>query len=154
MRWDRTGMIVRILKERQYEILVDGSRRVTVRNRRHLRKIEKPVEDREDEMNEMEEEDEYENDATGDPAENPTPAPTSTPEPPEPAPEMDPTPAPAVTPEPVPEVDPAPAPAPIPATDDDWTVVRRSSRQRREPERLVVKHGKTYVDTEEGRGEG
>ena len=37
-------MIMRILKERQYKILVDGSQRLTLRNR----KIEKPVEETED----------------------------------------------------------------------------------------------------------
>ena len=31
-RWDRTGVIIRVLRDRQYEILVDGSRRLTVRN--------------------------------------------------------------------------------------------------------------------------
>ena len=31
-RWDRTGVIMRVLKDRQYKILVDGSRRLIVRN--------------------------------------------------------------------------------------------------------------------------
>merc|ERR1712239_61290 len=55
-RWDKTGVVMKILRERQYEILVDGSRRLTVRNRRHLRKVEAPVEtreDKEDEKNEV-----------------------------------------------------------------------------------------------------
>ena len=39
IRWDRTGKITGILRDRQYTVLVDGSRRITVRNRRHLRKI-------------------------------------------------------------------------------------------------------------------
>ena len=46
-RWDKTGVIMRVLKDRQYEILVDGSMRLTVRNRRHLRKVEKPAEEAE-----------------------------------------------------------------------------------------------------------
>ena len=38
-------MVTKILRDRQYEILMDGSHRLTVRNRRHLRKVEKPVEE-------------------------------------------------------------------------------------------------------------
>ena len=39
IRWDKTGKITGILRDRQYTILVDGSRQITVRNRCHLRKI-------------------------------------------------------------------------------------------------------------------
>ena len=38
-RWHNTGLIVEVLPHRQYRVLVDGSRRVTLRNRRFLRKI-------------------------------------------------------------------------------------------------------------------
>ena len=39
-RWDKAGRITGILRDRQYTVLVDGSRCITVRNRCHLRKIE------------------------------------------------------------------------------------------------------------------
>ena len=45
IRWDKTGMVMKKLRDRQYKIIMDSSRRVTVRNRRHLRKVEKPVEE-------------------------------------------------------------------------------------------------------------
>ena len=38
-RWDRTGQIVEVLPDRQYMIKVDGSGRVTKRNRKFLRKV-------------------------------------------------------------------------------------------------------------------
>ena len=38
-RWDRTGKIVEKLPYRQYKVKMDGSNRVTLRNRRFLRKI-------------------------------------------------------------------------------------------------------------------
>ena len=38
-RWDKTGIIVEKLAFRQYKVLMDGSRRVTLRNRKFLRKI-------------------------------------------------------------------------------------------------------------------
>ena len=41
IRWDKTGMVMKKLRDRQYKIVMDSSRRVTVRNRRHLRKVEK-----------------------------------------------------------------------------------------------------------------
>ena len=37
--WDKTGMIMKMLWDRQYEILMDGSRCISVSNRRHLRKV-------------------------------------------------------------------------------------------------------------------
>ena len=37
-RWNTTGKIISILPERQYKIRVDGSRRITLRNRRFLKK--------------------------------------------------------------------------------------------------------------------
>ena len=38
-KWDRSGRVTKVLGNRQYKILMDGSRRVTMRNRRHLRRI-------------------------------------------------------------------------------------------------------------------
>merc|ERR1712082_3042 len=170
-RWDKTGVVMKILRDRQYEILVDGGRRLTVRNRRHLRKVEAPVEDKKDDLGEMEEDDEDEDEAPetlpetlgGDPAEDPLPTVAPTPVPvltPGPTPEVAPAPAPVVIPGPVPEADPIPAPAPAPApipaaapapaTGDEWTEVRRSTRHRQEPNRLVVKPGKTYSNVVKG----
>ena len=39
-RWHNTGVIAEVLPHRQYRVIVDGSRRVTLRNRRFLRKID------------------------------------------------------------------------------------------------------------------
>ena len=39
LRWDRTGTISEALPNKQYRVLVDGSRRSTLKNRRFLRKI-------------------------------------------------------------------------------------------------------------------
>ena len=39
LKWMNTGTIVETLPHRQYRVLVDGSRRVTLRNRRFLHKI-------------------------------------------------------------------------------------------------------------------
>ena len=38
-KWDKTGRVVEDLVNRQYEIMMDGSRRITLRNRQHLRRI-------------------------------------------------------------------------------------------------------------------
>eukprot|EP00112_Aurelia_sp_Birch-Aquarium-sp1_P001604 Seg1173.18 transcript_id=Seg1173.18/GoldUCD/mRNA.D3Y31 product="putative protein K02A2.6" protein_id=Seg1173.18/GoldUCD/D3Y31 len=38
-RWEKTGRVVEALDNRQYRIKVDGSNRITLRNRRFLRKI-------------------------------------------------------------------------------------------------------------------
>ena len=40
-RWTKSGIVVEILPHRQYHIRMDGSGRVTLRNRRFLKKIEK-----------------------------------------------------------------------------------------------------------------
>ena len=37
--WSNTGTIVEVLPDRQYRLLIDGSRRLTLRNRKFLRKI-------------------------------------------------------------------------------------------------------------------
>ena len=38
-RWDITGLVVEVLPERQYRISIDGSGRITLRNRRFMKKI-------------------------------------------------------------------------------------------------------------------
>ena len=39
-KWHATGTIISVLPHRQYEVMVDGSRRITLRNRRFIRKID------------------------------------------------------------------------------------------------------------------
>ena len=39
LKWDRTGIVVEVMQNDQYKIKVDGSNRVTLRNRKHLRII-------------------------------------------------------------------------------------------------------------------
>ena len=39
-KWGNTGVVSEVLPNRQYNIVVDGSRRITLRNRRFLRKID------------------------------------------------------------------------------------------------------------------
>ena len=39
-KWYGTGVIAEVLPHRQYRVIVDGSRRITLRNRRFLRKID------------------------------------------------------------------------------------------------------------------
>ncbi len=46
LRWDRTGKIVERLEHRQYLVKADGSGRVLLRNRMHLRKINPATSDR------------------------------------------------------------------------------------------------------------
>ena len=41
-KWSNTGRVVKVLPHRQYGIMIDGSRRVTLRNRKFLRKIKPP----------------------------------------------------------------------------------------------------------------
>ena len=40
LKWDRTGEVVEVRQFDQYVVRVDGSRRATLRNRKHLRRIE------------------------------------------------------------------------------------------------------------------
>ena len=42
-RWDTTGQVVETLPNHQYRVRVDGSGRITLRNRRFLRKLETPT---------------------------------------------------------------------------------------------------------------
>jgi hypothetical protein len=37
--WDKRGVVIKVLPFDQYEVMVDGSRRITLRNRKHLRKF-------------------------------------------------------------------------------------------------------------------
>ena len=46
--WSNTGKIVEVLPYRKFQDMMDGSRRVTLRNRRFLRKIPSSVKDREE----------------------------------------------------------------------------------------------------------
>jgi len=39
IRWDKLGMVVRVMNHRHNEVKIDGRRSTTIRNRRHLRKI-------------------------------------------------------------------------------------------------------------------
>ena len=41
-KWSRTGVIVEVMPHRQYKVLLDDSRHVTLRNRRFLRRIAPP----------------------------------------------------------------------------------------------------------------
>merc|ERR1712239_17664 len=62
-KWDRTGTITAALSNRKYEIMMDGSRRLTTRNRRHLRKIPGKVvveKEKESQWGEEEEDDDEE----------------------------------------------------------------------------------------------
>ena len=38
-KWNNTGQVIAVLPNRQYKVMVDGSRRVTLRNRKFLRRI-------------------------------------------------------------------------------------------------------------------
>ena len=38
-KWDKRGVITNVLPYDQHEVLVDGSRRLTIRNRKHIRKF-------------------------------------------------------------------------------------------------------------------
>ena len=42
-RWSKSGKIIEVLPFRQYRIRVDGSDRITIRNRRFLKCIPTPV---------------------------------------------------------------------------------------------------------------
>ena len=41
-KWCNTGTVVEVLPNRQYRVMVDGSRRITLRNRKFLRKLDTP----------------------------------------------------------------------------------------------------------------
>ena len=46
LRWDRTGLVIEVKQFDQYAVRVDGSGRVTLRNRKFLRKFDKIMVDR------------------------------------------------------------------------------------------------------------
>ena len=46
LRWDRTGQVVERMENRQFMVKIDGSGRVLLRTRSHLRKIQPSVRDR------------------------------------------------------------------------------------------------------------
>ena len=107
---------------------MDGSRRITTRNRRHLRRIPGREE-------EEEEEDEDDSVVTS------TPVPVPEPSAPEPVPEQEsePVPASGTTPAPAPGSSPVSTPVSAPT-------FRRSSREKMVPDRLEVNmKGKTYA---------
>ena len=39
LKWERTGIIVEVLPYKQYKVKLDGSGRISLRNRRHLRRF-------------------------------------------------------------------------------------------------------------------
>ena len=43
LRWDKTGVIIEAKGFDQYHVMMHGSRRITLRNRKFLRKIDNPT---------------------------------------------------------------------------------------------------------------
>ena len=151
-RWDITGVVVEVEEHDQYVVKVDGSGRMTTRNRKFLKKIT-PYS-----MTKHFRQD----DARICPP-TPAPPPVTTPAPPpvsttalppaEPA-APEPSPSPPASPsEHAPDTAPAPmtpdiAPAPVSPEPEP---VRRSARVSRAPDRLKVTHGtKTYAQAVSG----
>ena len=152
-RWDITGVVVEIKEHDQYVIKVDGSGRMTLRNRKFLKKIvpysmTKHVKDSDASFK------------TPESAPKPPPMLPIQPETPHtaPAPEplWTPPPAPAAesppsqSPEPPPPTSPAPVPTPAPET-----APRRSSRASKATDKLQISWGtKSYAqavsDTDPG----
>ena len=126
-KWDKTGMVTKLISDRKYDVMMDGSRHITTRNRRHLRRIPgKKVE-----LEEDEEEEEQVIVPRGE-----TLVPTSVPEPsvlvPEPS-VLVPEPS-VIVQGPVPVATPAPAEVLIPVPGQDVPEVpRRSVRPRSVP---------------------
>ena len=120
-KWDRTGVITDILSGRKYEVMMDGSHRLSICNRRHLRKISKPNSQeprpppQEEEVTIKEDDDDEEEQDLGSLQEPETP---STP----------------VTPAPALIQPPAPDPVMAPSTPEP----RGSSKTRNCPDRLEV----------------
>ena len=146
-KWDITGIIVEIKDHDQYVVRVDGSGRMTLRNRKFLRKITpysmtKHIRDSD--------------------TSNCSPEPSPTP----PMPQMPPTPPPMVLEEPATEpaavppsepalpASPAPVPAPTPEAAPE-TAPRRSTRIRTAPDRLEITRGtKSYAQAVSGTDPG
>ena len=146
IRWDLTGVITQVKRDRQYVVMVDGSRRLTTRNRRHLRLIPDPIN--------LEEPRRRDTPAPGPAALDPAPpGPVQQPGPgpapilAEPVPQLPPVPA-----EPAPQLQPAPVPAqlpPVPPATEPPPVAppRRSTRESVQPSRLEVRPGcKSYSE--------
>ena len=145
IRWDLTGTVTQVKRDRQYVIIVDGSRRLTTRNRRHLRRIPDPINLEEPRRTEYI------------PVPAPSPAATGPVQPaaqPEPVPQLQPAPAPAdpAPPEPIPEepvpqtptlAEPVPQLTPIPAAEEPPVAIppRRSTRPSNQPQRLEMRLG-------------
>ena len=144
------GMIVDILRDRQYSVRIDGSRRITVRNRRHLRKIEAPN------LNiKLKEDDKEENESPEWVPATPTPVFPNTSGPVFPDTPTAMAPVTELVPELETDPEPAPKPEPIPE------VPRRSSRTTSPLSRLeeVTGYGKFYamvvkMNREEALGRG
>ena len=131
-------MLLLISKDQQYEVLVDGSRRLTTRNRRHLRKIPDPVdidkpkkEAEKAEVEEEEDEDEYNTQQLVPVSDLPVPSPvqTSAPEP-----LLEPIPKPVQIPDaPGPDLStslaPVPTAVPAPESPVQEMPLRRSTRE-------------------------
>ena len=149
-RWDITGVVVEVKEHDQYVVKVDGSGRMTTRNRKFLKKIT-PYS-----MTKHFRQDDTRicpptpasppvSTTASPPAEPPAPEPS-------PSPHAEP-PAPASPPEQAPDTAPAPltpdiAPAPVSTEPES---VRRSARVSRAPDRLQVTHGtKTYAQAVSG----
>ena len=136
-KWDITGVVVEAREHDQYVIKVDGSGRMTLRNRKFLKKITP-----------------YSMTKHFKPSSESIPLPAARPQSePEPvvtpAPEL--PPAPALVEEPAPVIEPQP-PSPEPVSQPTQPPLapepepRRSSRQRQAPERLEVSWGtKSYA---------
>ena len=161
IHWDLTGTVTQVKRDRQYVIMVDGSRRLTTRNRRHLRRIPDPINLEEPRRTEYI------------PVPAPSPAATGPVQPaaqPEPVPQLQPAPAPAdpAPPEPIPEepvpqtptlAEPVPQLTPIPAAEEPPVAIppRRSTRPSNQPQRLEMRlggksHGEAAQVTRSGCG--
>ena len=44
-KWGNIGVVVEVLPHRQYRVVLDGSRRITLRNRKFLRKVKPNISD-------------------------------------------------------------------------------------------------------------
>ena len=151
-KWDRTGVITATLGNRKYEIMMDGSRRLTTRNRRHLRRIPggKTVPETEKHRGGEEEDEDDEDDDGYQSDPSPSPSLSTSPVPSGPPP-IETTRAKLEEPEqervPVPEPrSPSPAPSTRSSPAEATPAPRRSARERSAPDRLEVNtKGKSYA---------
>ena len=143
-RWDITGIVVEVRDNDQYVVRVDGSGRMTLRNRRFLRKITPYSMTKHFKTSDIPV------------SQSQSQAPEPTPTVPAPEPETRAEPefrAPPIHPvQPTPVTEPSPVPVSEPCLEP---VVRRSSRVSKEPDRLVVTGtGKSYVQAVSDFGHG